>query len=148
MDLFLITKEGTIVFASGEKPSKSQLVKITKACALTLADQILIPKEKKVTEKLSQQFRKDQFYAALINWKNKNLNKYPSPLYDKFFNYWIQSDDLGTSDEMRFEKVRRENGIFNIGGRLSTFAQKAKESGDLNKYWDEHHKQEQKQQLF
>lgn len=150
MELFGI-KNGLLFLSSGERPSNDELQKIIKAAATTLATPETEKKtpekiEKKAEKKLSLKERKDIFYKRLIEYKNQHSNKYPSSLYTSFFDYWTQTDSLSNSEEMRFEKTRRENkGIFNFGGRLSTFWNNCN-ADQKNKMWMEHEKEKQKTQ--
>lgn len=61
--------------------------------------------------------RKLSFFNKLSDFRNKNQSKYPSKVYNDFYNYWTEVDELNGGTKMRLDKHQ----IFEIGKRLATF---------------------------
>ena len=67
--------------------------------------------------------RREGFRQQLLDYHDRNPDKYPPQLYEDFFNYWTESNDT----KMLFEVRKAKNGgIFNIPGRLATWAKNNK----------------------
>lgn len=85
--------------------------------------------------------RRDLLYAKVRDWQDRNPDKHPSPMLQKFMAYWGEANKTGTM--IRYDQEK----FFDIGRRLATFRGFVKPD-DLNKMWEDHEKNKQQSTLF
>lgn len=61
--------------------------------------------------------RKKNFFSLVDTYRKKNNGKLPDLIYQNFFDYWTEVDEIKGGNRMRFE----QEAFFEIGRRLSTF---------------------------
>ena len=130
MELFGI-KNGKVYLANGAIPTKRDLQKITKACAVTVmelkGETIQVKKPDELVTKRTIDERRKGFLSKLEAWSASNPGKYPTELYKAFYKYWTATDDLSPTPIMRVEllwqkaKAAGKPFVFNFGLRLATF---------------------------
>lgn len=76
---------------------------------------LIIKKQGREAQPLKE--RKTKFFKSIQDWKFKNPSKYPTPLFEAFFKYWTETNELDGATKMRFET----NEFFELGRRLATF---------------------------